>query len=98
MEIAATSAAPKSDRVLIKIDHLSKTYSLGEVEVHALRAISLQIRRGEFVAIMGASGSGKSTFMNIIGCLDIPTKGSYALEDIDVGKLSRDDLERRLKP
>jgi putative ABC transport system ATP-binding protein len=69
-----------------------KNYQLGEVEVHALRGISLDVQHGEFVAIMGASGSGKSTFMNILGCLDIPTKGTYILEDIDVSKLTRDEL------
>lgn len=77
---------------LIQIDHLVKNYQLGEVEVHALRGVSLEIKRGEFVAIMGASGSGKSTFMNVIGCLDKPTKGTYILENIDVSKLSRDEL------
>jgi putative ABC transport system ATP-binding protein len=77
---------------LIRIDHLAKVYLLGEVEVHALRGVSAGISQGEFVAIMGASGSGKSTFMNILGCLDKPTKGSYFLEGIDVGKLSRDEL------
>jgi len=79
---------------LIQIDHVSKVYTVGEVEVHALRGVSLEVRGGEFVAIMGASGSGKSTFMNILGCLDKPTKGNYLLEDINVGKLTRDELAK----
>jgi putative ABC transport system ATP-binding protein len=83
---------PTSNGSLIEIDHLTKVYQLGEVDVHALRGVSVHIARGEFVAIMGASGSGKSTFMNILGCLDKPTKGTYILEGIDVGKLSRDEL------
>jgi putative ABC transport system ATP-binding protein len=86
-----TPAAP-SDGQLIRIEHLAKTYLLGEVEVHALRGISLTISRGEYVAIMGASGSGKSTFMNILGCLDKPTRGTYILEGTDVGNLNRDQL------
>jgi putative ABC transport system ATP-binding protein len=77
---------------LIQIEHLTKVYQLGEVDVHALRGVSVNVSKGEFVAIMGASGSGKSTFMNILGCLDKPTKGSYILEGTDVGKLSRDEL------
>ena len=77
---------------LIQIEHLTKVYQLGEVDVHALRGVSVNVSKGEFVAIMGASGSGKSTFMNILGCLDKPTKVSYLLEGIDVGKLSRDEL------
>jgi putative ABC transport system ATP-binding protein len=87
----ATSGAT-SDGTLIQIDHLAKIYLLGEVEVHALRGVTVRVERGEFVAIMGASGSGKSTFMNILGCLDKPTRGKYVLEEIDVSRLSRDEL------
>jgi putative ABC transport system ATP-binding protein len=81
-----------SNESLIQIEHITKVYQLGEFEVHALRGVSVSVSRGEFAAIMGASGSGKSTFMNILGCLDKPTKGTYFLEGIDVGKLNRDEL------
>jgi putative ABC transport system ATP-binding protein len=77
---------------LIQVEALVKTYHLGEVDVHALRGVSLVIGRGEFVAIMGPSGSGKSTFMNILGFLDQPTSGQYFLEGIHGEHLSRDDL------
>ncbi len=77
---------------LIEIDKLTKTYKMGDVEVHALRGASLKIAEGELVAIMGPSGSGKSTLMNIIGCLDQPTSGSYLLDGVDVGKLNDNQL------
>jgi len=77
---------------LIQVEDLTKVYRFGEVEVHALRGVSLSIERGEFVAIMGPSGSGKSTFMNILGFLDQPTRGQYLLEGINGERLSRDEL------
>ncbi len=76
---------------VIQLSHVHKIYQMGDVEVHALRGISLTVGKGEFVAIMGASGSGKSTTMNIIGCLDRPTRGHYILDDHDVSELSKDD-------
>jgi putative ABC transport system ATP-binding protein len=79
---------------LIRVEHLVKTYFLGEVQVPALKGVDLAIQAGECVAIMGASGSGKSTFMNIVGCLDRPTQGKYFLEGTDVSELTRDELAR----
>ena len=77
---------------LIQVKDLVKIYHFGEVEVQALGGVSLSIEQGEFVAIMGASGSGKSTFMNILGFLDSPTHGQYLLEGIEGEHLSRDEL------
>ena len=77
---------------LIRVEHLTKIYYLGEVQVPALKGVDLTIQAGECVAIMGASGSGKSTFMNILGCLDRPTQGKYFLEEKDVSGMSRDEL------
>src|SRR5205085_11858053 len=81
----------KAARPVIRLEGINKTYTMGDVEVHALRGVSLDIREGEFVAIMGTSGSGKSTTMNIIGCLDRPTRGTYVLDGQDVSELSKDE-------
>src|SRR5438874_511451 len=79
---------------LIETVDLWKTYVMGSEEIHALRGVSIQIDRGEYVAIMGPSGSGKSTLMNLIGCLDTPTKGSYLLNGKQVGQMNDDELAR----
>ncbi len=87
-ETTATNGA------VIRVEDVHKYYELGETRVHALRGVSIRICEGEFVAIMGASGSGKSTFMNIIGCLDKPTSGRYLLQGTDVSGLDKRELAR----
>ena len=77
---------------LIEIKDLVKTYATGDTSFNALNGVSLTVKQGEFVAIMGASGSGKSTFMNMLGCLDKPTSGSYFLDGVDVSKMSMNEL------
>jgi len=76
----------------LDVREVTKTYELGQIKVRALHQVSLQIERGDFVAIMGSSGSGKSTLMNILGCLDIPSSGSYLIDGVDVSSLDEDDL------
>ncbi len=77
---------------IVEVQDLKKDYVLEKITVPALRSVTLKVEKGEFIAIMGASGSGKSTFMNIIGCLDRPTSGTYLLDGMDVSKLKRDEL------
>jgi putative ABC transport system ATP-binding protein len=77
---------------LVQLDDVRKTYHAGEMEVRAVRGVTLEIKKGEFVALMGASGSGKSTLMNILGCLDRPSAGRYMLDGFDVSGLDRDQL------
>src|ERR1700686_5066006 len=87
----STRSSPNGDAV-IRLENVHKTYDLGEMKVYALRGISLEIHTGEFVAIMGASGSGKSTLMNILGCLDKPTRGHYFLDGVDVSGMTKKEL------
>jgi putative ABC transport system ATP-binding protein len=79
-------------RVIIELEGVRKTYQTADIPVHAVRGVTLRVRRGEFVAIMGASGSGKSTLMNILGVLDRPTAGTYRLDGVDIATLDRDQV------
>ena len=92
LQAAELAGEVNREEIVIQVQDLHKTYDLGETQVHALRGVTLEIRRGEFVAIMGASGSGKSTFMNILGCLDKPSSGRYLLEGTDVSSLEKKQL------
>ena len=89
--MSAATSSPATEPA-IDVRNVAKTYRMGNVQVHALRGVSLTIRRGELVAIMGPSGSGKSTLMNILGCLDTPTSGSYRVDGVEVGGLKDDHL------
>ena len=91
-QLVSETGSLADERNLLRVEDVHKYYELGETRVHALRGVSVDIKRGEFVAIMGASGSGKSTFMNILGCLDKPTTGRYLLDDIEVSSLSKKEL------
>ena len=91
---AEPSQASANAKPVIRLENVFKTYDLGEIQVQALRGVSLEVYEGEFVAVMGPSGSGKSTIMNILGCLDRPTKGHYYLDGVDVSQMSKNELAR----
>ena len=79
-------------KTIVKLENVWKTYRMGDIEVNALQGLNLEVKEGEFVAIMGPSGSGKSTAVNMIGCLDVPTRGKIALDNHDISKLTESDL------
>src|SRR4051794_11199136 len=85
-------AEPLAGEPLIDVRNLTRTYHVGDIDIHAMNDVSVSIARGEFVAIVGASGSGKSTLMAVLGCLDRPTSGQYFFEGVDVATLSEPDL------
>jgi putative ABC transport system ATP-binding protein len=89
-----TPQTQTQDECVIRLDGVHKYYHMGDFQVHALRGITLDVHAGEFVAVMGASGSGKSTLMNIIGCLDKPSRGSYRLDGVDVSQMEKAELAR----
>jgi putative ABC transport system ATP-binding protein len=92
--VGTVAEVPAQASPAIEVRDLHKIYNLGEVQVHALRGVSLKVERGQFLAIMGVSGSGKSTFMNLIGCLDRPTRGAYYLDGKDVSRVSKRERSR----
>ncbi len=93
-QLGASPTGRQNREAVIRVEEIHKYYDLGETRVHALRGVSASITRGEFVTIMGSSGSGKSTFMNILGCLDKPSAGRYLLEGVEASSLTKKDLAR----
>lgn len=95
MQIDPLTKSPEStQQVVVRLEEITKVYGSGDTAVHALAGVNLNIAKGEYCAIMGASGSGKSTMMNVIGCLDRPSAGRYYLENLDVSQRPEDDLAR----